>query len=183
LQDLERVLTMLLDRLHDGDLGPSAPAFLRPLGDASGTGVYLQPGDLHVGLSPCRVTTIVGSCVAVCIHDAQAGLGGLNHYLLPYNLNSGEELRYGAVAIPRLVSELLRLGARKERLVAKVFGGACMLPALRDRAEHLGSRNVQLAYRLLAEHRIPIVARDVEGDRARKVVYQTGSGAVWLKKL
>ncbi len=175
---------MLLDRLHDGDLGQSGPAMPPPAGQLAGRpGVYLQPGDLHVATGASRVTTIVGSCVAVCIHDAQAGLGGVNHYLLPYNLNSGEELRYGVVAIPRLVNELLRLGARRDRLQAKVFGGACMLPALRARAEHLGAQNVQLAYRLLSEHGIPIVARDVEGDRARKIVYHTGDGAVWLKKL
>jgi chemotaxis protein CheD len=117
------------------------------------------------------------------MHDSDAQVGGANHYLLPYNLNSGDALRYGAVSIPRLVDELVRRGARKSRLEAKVFGGACMLMTARTRAQHLGAQNVRLAQRLLAEHGIPIVAQDVEGDRARRIFYRTDSGAVWLKRL
>jgi chemotaxis protein CheD len=173
---------MLLVQPHEHEAGRSAAA---PRGPASAWGatVYLQPGELHVGQTPCTLTTIVGSCVAVCIHDPGARVGGANHYLLPYNLNSGEALRYGAVSIPRLVDELLRRGARKGCLEAKVFGGACMLMTLRGPAQHLGAQNVQLAQRLLAERGIPIVAQDVEGDRARRIFYRTDSGAVWLKRL
>lgn len=173
---------MLLERPHSHDSAESAGT-AASLPGAWGAAVYLQPGDLHVGLTPCTLTTIVGSCVAVCIHDPGVQVGGANHYLLPYNLNSGEALRYGAVSIPRLVHELLRRGARKGRLEAKVFGGACMLTTLRARTQHLGAQNVQLAQRLLAEHGIPIVAQDVEGDRARRIFYRTDSGAVWLKRL
>jgi len=132
---------MLLERPYSQESEESASA------GAPGTwgaAVYLHPGDLHVGLTPCTLQTIVGSCVAVCIRDPLIGIGGANHYLLPYNLNSGEALRYGAVSIPRLVNELVRGGARRSRLEAKVFGGACMLTTLRARAQHLGAQNVQL---------------------------------------
>jgi chemotaxis protein CheD len=172
---------MLLDTRNRREIEQGAAAPGMP--GEWGTAVYLQPGDLHVGATPCTVTTIVGSCVAVCVHDPGARVGGVNHYLLPYNLDSGEALRYGAVSIPRLVSEVLRAGGRRGHLEAKVFGGACMLASLRPRAEHLGAQNVQLACRLLAEQGIPIVARDTEGDRARKIYFRTDDGAVWLKKL
>jgi chemotaxis protein CheD len=173
---------MLFERPHGREVGASARVSPHPP-SAWGAALYLQPGDLHVGQTPCTLTTIVGSCVSVCIHDPGARVGGANHYLLPYNLNSGVALRYGAVSIPRLVDELLRRGARKGCLEAKVFGGACMLMTLRDPAQHLGAQNVQLARRVLAERGIPIVAQDVEGDRARRIFYRTDSGSVWLKRL
>jgi len=173
---------MLLERRYSHEFGEDTAAVAGPPA-TWGASVYLQPGELHVGQTPCTLTTIVGSCVAVCMHDSDAQVGGANHYLLPYNLNSGDALRYGAVSIPRLVDELVRRGARKSRLEAKVFGGACMLMTARTRAQHLGAQNVRLAQRLLAEHGIPIVAQDVEGDRARRIFYRTDSGAVWLKRL
>jgi chemotaxis protein CheD len=169
------VSTMLLEMRDDTASPPDSAEW--------GPAVPLQAGDLHIGLRPCTLTTVVGSCVTVCIHDPAARVGGANHYLLPYNLNSGEALRYGAVSIPRLVNELLKGGARRCRLEAKVFGGACMLAALRVRPDHLGHQNVRLAERLLAENGIPIVAQDTEGDRARRVFFRTDNGAVWVKKL
>jgi chemotaxis protein CheD len=173
---------MLLQRPYSHESREQAAAAAGPPG-AWGATVYLQPGELHVGQTPCTVTTIVGSCVAVCIYDSGARVGGANHFVLPYDLDSGAALRYGAVSIPRLVNELLRRGAHKGCLEAKVFGGACMLMTRRARTQHLGAQNVQLAQRLLAEHGIPIVAQDVDGDRARRIFYRTDSGAVWLKKL
>jgi chemotaxis protein CheD len=147
--------------------------------------VYLQPGMLHASAAPCALTTIVGSCVAVCLHDAEARVGGVNHYLLPLPLRSGDDLRYGATAIPRLVHEVLQLGARHDRLEAGIFGGAHIGAITLPPVEHLhlGSQNAQIARELLTQEGIRIAIEDVEGNRARKIVFHTDAGMVWLRTL
>jgi chemotaxis protein CheD len=146
--------------------------------------VYLLPGQLHASAVPCEILTIVGSCVAVCLCDAQARVGGANHYLLAQPLGHGNELRFGTAAIPRLVQALVELGARRERLEAKVFGGARIVAAAPPPGVlHLGARNVAIARELLARDGIRIVAEDVEGNHARRVLFQTGTGATQLKRL
>jgi chemotaxis protein CheD len=168
---------MLCDARHHGDPEQIADLSVPRLA------LYIHPGELHASDTPCTLTTIIGSCVTVCLHDPEAGVGGANHYLLPHRLSSGNDLRYGEIAIPRLVQMTLNLGARRERIEAKVFGGAHIVATPHHGAQRLGSQNVQIAHRLLANERIPIVALDVEGDRARKIVFCTDTGLVRLKRL
>jgi chemotaxis protein CheD len=85
------------------------------------------------------------------------------------------------VAVDRLVAELAALGSRKVDLQAKVFGGAAVVEAFRDRERHLGSANVELARALLREHGIAVVAEDVGGRRGRKVIFQTDTGIVLVR--
>jgi chemotaxis protein CheD len=146
--------------------------------------VYLHPGQLHVATEPTLVTTILGSCVAVCLWDITQGIGGINHYLLPVGLKTASNgLRYGNVAIEHLLEKLERTGARRSNLRAKVFGGACVLDAMRDRANHLGDKNVEMAQRVLAEAGIPVVASDVGGSRGRKLIFYPHDGTVLVKLL
>jgi chemotaxis protein CheD len=144
---------------------------------------YLPPGQLVVCADPCAVTTIVGSCVAVCLMDRVARVGGMNHYILPFKARNDDCLRYGAVAIPRLIDGVLAMGGRRDRLEAKVFGGASVVGALCHDGDHLGSRNVRLARQILSENGIPIIAEDVNGDRGRKVFFQSDEGTAWVRKL
>lgn len=143
---------------------------------------YLFPGALFAEAEPHAVTTVLGSCIAVCLWDPAKRLGGINHYLLP--LWNGEGLptpRYGNVAIPRLIEKLVALGADPKKLQAKVFGGA----ALWRNAEGLtsiGERNFELAQDLLREARIPIVNTDVGGNRGRKIIFNTAEGSVMLRR-
>lgn len=141
---------------------------------------YLPPGLMHVAVEPTAITTILGSCVAVCLWDAAAGIGGMNHYLLP---NSESPLhgnpRYGPFAIHALIDALGCSGARVSRLQAKVFGGATMLP-LRT-TNQIGTRNAALAFELLDAARIPVVAHDVAGGRGRKVIFHTDDGSALMK--
>ena len=133
---------------------------------------------------PYAVTTILGSCVALCLHDHQARVGGVNHYLLPLQLGRRDAPRYGSAAIPMLIDKLLALGARRDRLVAKVFGGACVMSGGDEqRRTHLGAQNTEVAFRLLAEEGIPVTAEDVHGNRGRKVVFHTDDGSAWVKRL
>jgi len=146
--------------------------------------VYLHAGQVVVSREPSAVTTILGSCVAVCLWDPLLGAGGMNHFLLPHWAGNGDSSpRFGNVAVQGLVQQMLRLGSRTANLQAKVFGGACVLGAFRARAEHLGTKNVQVARAVLAAEGIPIVAEDAGGDRGRKVIFHTDDGTVWIRRL
>jgi chemotaxis protein CheD len=146
-------------------------------------GVYLQPGQLVASAEPTRVTTILGSCIAVCLWDPAIGVGGMNHYLMPFRTGDRDASdRFGSVAIPRLIERLMELGARQPRLVAKVFGGACVIgKAQRD--DHLGLQNARLAFEVLSQAGIPVEAQDVGGNRGRKLIFHTDDGSAWLKLL
>ena len=144
--------------------------------------VYLHPGHLHSAHAPTTITTILGSCVSVCLYDPAHRHGGVNHYLLPHP-GTGTEMsaRFGGAAIARLVERMLALGSERSGLRAKVFGGACVLEAFRGRAEHLGSQNVAIARRVLAEEGISVQAEDVGGSRSRKLMFQTDDGTAWVR--
>lgn len=161
-------------------VAPRRPALAGGHGRAS---VYLPPGQMVVSAEPCAVTTVVGSCVAVCVTDPVARVGGMNHYLLPQCAGTDNPLRYGVKAIPQLIERALALGARRERLEAKVFGGASVLGATARRGEHLGAKNARLAFELLRSAGISVLAEDVDGAQGRKVIYHTDDGAAWVRRL
>jgi chemotaxis protein CheD len=143
---------------------------------------YLYPGGIFADPRPHRVTTVLGSCVSVCLWDPVCRVGGINHYLLP--LWNGEGLptpRYGNVAIDHLVERLLILGCNRGRLAAKLFGGAAMWENPNGLLS-VGERNIDLARRTLERHRIPVVGADVGGDAGRKIIFDTGSGSVLLRR-
>lgn len=145
---------------------------------------YLHPGQLFVSSEGHAVTTILGSCVAVCLCDPVARIGGINHFLLP--VFSGEGVaspRFGDVAIKDLVRQLLARGCRLHTLQAKIFGGACVLEAFQLRRGHLGENNVRIAERLLQTAGIPASGRDVGGQRGRKLIFHTDTGTAWVKAL
>ena len=140
--------------------------------------VYVHPGHFYVGHGDERVTTILGSCVSVCLHDPVAGIGGLNHFLLPNSSTEAESSpRYARPAVEMLINMMLTEGARASRLQARVIGGARVLSAFPDDQNHLGLRNAAAANALLAAHRIPVVASDIGGDRGRKLVFVPCDGA------
>jgi chemotaxis protein CheD len=146
--------------------------------------VYLQPGQLYASAQPSAVTTVLGSCVAICLWDPVECVGGMNHYLLPFFAGAGQgSPRFGNVAVAQLVDRLVTLGAVRGRLQAKLFGGACVLEAFQARQGHLGEKNVGVAFRLLEELAIPVVSRDVLGRSGRKLIFHSDSGSAWVAKL
>ena len=146
--------------------------------------VYLQPGQLYASSQPSAVTTVLGSCVAICLWDPVAGVGGMNHYLLPFFAGEGKGTpRFGNVAVAQLVDRLLAVGAARGRLQAKVFGGACVLEAFQARQGHLGEKNAGVAFRLLENLGIPVVSRDVGGRSGRKLIFHTDLGNAWVALL
>ena len=169
----------------DRDSGAPLAAAEAPFGAATaGLTRYLHAGQIHVSADPCRVSTILGSCVAVCVWDPQARIGGVNHFLLPYCADGNLATpRFGNVAVASLIQGLLALGAHRSRLQAKVFGGACVIEAFRGSGRHLGEKNVEMALSVLAEAVIPVVAQDVGGHHGRKLIFDTGGGAAWVRGL
>jgi chemotaxis protein CheD len=148
------------------------------------TKYYLHPGQFFVSKENHEVTTILGSCVAVCLWDAGARIGGINHYLLPSFAGDGvASPRFGDISIKELLSALIAVGCDRRRFQAKLFGGACVLEAFRARKNHLGTQNVRTARELLATEAIPVVGEDVGGDRGRKLIFATGDGSAWVKEL
>jgi chemotaxis protein CheD len=140
-----------------------------------GKKVHVIQGEHHVTGDPdVMLTTILGSCVAVCLRDTQTGVGGMNHFLLPDGKAEGldEGRRYGAYAMELLINEILRSGGRRERMEAKVFGGARMFGGLSD----VGASNVAFAEKFLRDEGIPVVARSLGGTEARRVQYWPGTG-------
>mgnify|MGYP002775749079 FL=1 len=121
--------------------------------------------------------TVLGSCVAACIYDPVAGLGGMNHYLLPHNKNGKENTRYGNDALPRLLKQLYSRGADRYRLVAKIYGGARILSKDAD----IGQMNIDFARRFLWERNIPIVDADHGGLSARWIDFHPASGWTFIK--
>lgn len=145
---------------------------------------YVHPGQSFHSAAPTAITTILGSCVSVCLFDVQAGIGGITHYILPRPLPGGNTMpaeKLGTLAIPQLHEALLTAGARARRIQAKLFGGASMYA--RNGGRDLGAENVDVAKSMLAQLRVPIVGEDVGGSRGRKLLFHSDDGAVWLKYL
>lgn len=142
---------------------------------------YLPPGGLVVSAKPLEITTILGSCVSLCLWDERARIGGMNHYLLPVGGGNDQPERYGDRANPALLDRLLDLGADLRRLRAKIFGGACVLTAFRNGATTFADRNVQAAEDFVREHGIPLVNADVRGNRGRKLRFRTDDGTALLR--
>lgn len=138
-------------------------------------------GEFRVSDAPDVVlSTILGSCVAACLYDVGRGVGGMNHFLLPGNDPSeGNNIKYGAHSMERLINALLRKGARKHRLQASLFGGANVVQGL----SRIGSANVEFAKRFVAEEGFPVYNHDLGGSRGRRLKFHPPSGRFQLEYL
>ncbi|WP_347888772.1 chemoreceptor glutamine deamidase CheD [Nitrosomonas europaea] len=147
--------------------------------------VKLLPGEYFVTTRNMVLSTVLGSCVSACIYDNQSRVGGMNHFMLP----SGEDdqgfqvecARFGSYAMDILIRELLKNGAYRENLVAKVFGGGNVQRAMVS--SMIGSQNARFVKKYLAERGIPILAADLEGSHPRKIHFFPIDGRVLQKKL
>lgn len=141
---------------------------------------YVQPGQVLVARTPTAITTILGSCVSVCLWDAQRGIGGMNHFMLPILAGSAtRSARFGNVAMEELMTRMGDAGSSLRFLRARVFGGSCMFTAMQS-ASHLGNKNVELALEYLGRRGVEIVQVDVGGSHGRKLLFHTDEGTAWL---
>lgn len=170
--------------IKDTTLNIGASPKSNPVGNVSGiANFYLYPGSLFAHSRPYMVSTILGSCVSICLWDPVLRIGGINHYLLP--LWNGEGLptpKYGNVAIERLIERMLSIGSTKNNLKAKVFGGSSLFNTSSGLL-NIGQRNIQIAIDLLMEKNIPIISQDVGGSEGRRVLYFTHEGKVKVKNI
>jgi len=138
--------------------------------------IHIIQGEYHVTSDPNVVlTTLLGSCVAACLRDPHAGIGGMNHFLLPGRETRARRLEaetYGVHLMELLVNGLLREGARRERLEAKLFGGGRTMEGLSD----IGALNADFAERFLANEGIACVGGSLRGAQGRRIQYWPVSG-------
>ena len=144
------------------------------------------PGEYYVTGKDMLLVTVLGSCVAACIRDRDNGIGGMNHYMLPdggtdENNPSSSSARYGSYAMEILINQILKLGARRSHLEAKVFGGGNVLQGLT--VANVGERNAEFVLKFLQTEKIRIVAQDLVDIYPRKVYYFPNTGKVMVKKL
>jgi chemotaxis protein CheD len=143
--------------------------------------IYLHAGELVVTTRPSALTTVLGSCVSVCLWDPGSGVGGMNHYQLAHHVDRERSRRFGSVAIPELIESVILAGGRQATLQAKVFGGAAQFGGSTRRS--LGTANAELAAQLLAAAHIPVLGGDVGGQRGRKLIFNTDDGTAWVRQL
>lgn len=148
--------------------------------------VKILPGEYYVSKREILMVTVLGSCVAACVRDRVSGIGGINHFMLPDDKRDdesrfGRSMRYGDYAMEILINQLLKLGARRSNLEAKVFGGGNVLPGFKNHV--VGERNAQFVTDYLRTEGIRVVAQDLLGSYPRKVYFFPATGRVLVKKL
>ena len=148
--------------------------------------VKLLPGEYFVTSSDMVLTTVLGSCVSACVRDSTAGVGGMNHFMLPEDADpksrgAASAMRYGAYAMEMLLNELFKAGARRERLEAKVFGGGAVLANMT--MLNIGERNADFVLRYLQMEQVRIAAQDLRGKLPRRINYFPATGKVTMRKL
>ncbi len=149
--------------------------------------VKLLPGEYFFTNKDMLLVTVLGSCVAACIRDRQNGIGGMNHFMLPdgggsdTNSPMNPSARYGVYAMEILINQLLKLGARRSNLEAKVFGGGNVISGLTQ--ANIGQRNAEFVLQFLNTEGIPITAQDLIDIYPRKVYFFPKTNKVLVKKL
>ncbi len=143
--------------------------------------IKLLPADWKVSSDEVALATVLGSCVAACIYDPLVKLGGMNHFMLPDAAPGDGSARYGAHAMELLINGLLKHGAVRARLQAKVFGGGNVLPGMT--LDPIGTRNANFVLAYMDNERIPILAEDLGGNQPRKVVFFVRTGRTLVKRL
>lgn len=122
------------------------------------------------------MSTVLGSCVATCLYDPAARIGGMNHYLLaePMDASAVADRSYGLFLMELLINEMLKLGADKKRMKARIYGGANMSTNFAQ----IGTANAQFARQFLRAEAIPTVFEDLEGNVARRIDFRPSTGQV-----
>jgi len=144
----------------------------------------ILPGEFFVSPDPMIVYTVLGSCISACIRDPIAGVGGMNHFMLPEpkevgSDSWGESTRYGSFAMESLINEILKRGGMRSRLEIKLFGAGKIYEGHID----VGAKNAQWVTEYLKSEGLPVVSSDLGDVFPRKVYYFTDSGRVLMKKI
>ncbi len=146
----------------------------------------IMPGEYYVTARNMLLVTVLGSCVCACIRDTVSGIGGMNHFMLPDSGRDqsnplGDSARYGTYAMEILINQLLKTGAKRGNLEAKVFGGGAVLRGFT--VSNAGERNAKFLLKFLKAEKIHLAAQDMLDIYPRKVYFFPGTGRVRVKKL
>ena len=171
--------TPRLDRLKATPRKPGEASFFFWDAHFRNEAVKVLPGEYFVFDEDILITTTLGSCIAACLWDRERRIGGMNHFMLPEG--SGDSGRYGSYAMELLINELMKRGASRMTLEAKVFGGGAVIGGMST--INVGERNTQFVIDYLQTERIPIVSRDVLEIYPRKVCFLPASGKAMVKRL
>ena len=149
----------------------------------------ILPGELYVSTHGEMISTVLGSCISVCIRDKNKGIGGMNHFMLPTDSEFSSESwgdnpatsasRYGNWAMEYLINAIIKRGGEKKNFEVKVFGGGQMMAKMTD----IGQKNILFVYQYLAEELLKIEASDVGDVFARKVLYFPDTGNVKVRRI
>ncbi len=147
------------------------------------------PGEFYVTRADEAISTVLGSCISACISDRRLGCGGMNHFMLPEDSAGGSDrwmdpasglaTRYGSHAMECLINELLKLGARREQLEIKLFGGGRILASMTD----VGARNAGFVRQYLESEGLQIAAEDLGDIYPRRIIYFPDTGRVRVRRL
>lgn len=147
----------------------------------------IQPGEFYATTQHEAISTVLGSCVSVCLRDVDLGVGGMNHFMLPlkgsiYDKESiaSDSARYGNWAMEYLINQILKAGGRRRMLEAKIFGGGNVFPSL---APEVSEQNIKFVLQYLFNENINIKAKDLGGNVGRIVIYYPKSGRAQVKYL
>ncbi len=168
-----------LDRLKAQSRKPGEASFFFYDAHFKNDAVKILPGEYFVHDEDMLIMTTLGSCIAACIWDRNARVGGMNHFMLPEG--NGESGRYGSYAMELLINELLKKGASRLTLEAKVFGGGQVISGMNSM--NVGERNTQFVMDYLKTERITVVSKDVLDVYPRKVCFLPASGKAMVKRL
>jgi len=141
--------------------------------------VKVLPGEYYVDNEDLLIMTTLGSCIAACLWDRNARVGGMNHFMLP--AGEGDSGRYGSYAMELLINEMLKRGARRSSLEAKVFGGGQVVSGMHTL--NVGELNTRFVLDYLKTEHIPVLSKDVLDVYPRKVCFLPASGRAMVKRL
>jgi chemotaxis protein CheD len=142
---------------------------------------FLKPGFIYMSTKPTIISTVVGSCIAVCVFDRKQKIGGMNHFQFPIIRSSKQATaRYGNVAVSALINLMINEGSKSEHLEAQILGGA-FNPEISNK--NIGQENINAAKKVLKNKNIRIVSEDVGGEKGRKVIFNTNTNEVAVVKV
>ena len=180
---------VLSDMLHASRFTPDDPfAHIRRMRDSRFPHeiASILPGEYFVSREPMVVYTVLGSCISACVRDPVAGVGGMNHFMLPAPTEfqsgdswGGESARYGSFAMEQLINDILKRGGQKNRLEVKLFGAGKIYDGNID----VGARNTEWVLSYVKTEGLSVVGRDLGDVYPRKIYYFTESGRVLMKRI
>ena len=168
-----------LEKLKSQSRKPGEASFFFYDAHFKNDAVKILPGEYFVHDEDMLIMTTLGSCIAACLYDRNAKVGGMNHFMLPDGV--GDSGRYGSYAMELLINEMMKRGATRMTMEAKVFGGGQVVSGMTTM--NVGERNTNFVMDYLKTERIPVVSKDVLDVYPRKVCYLPGSGKAMVKRL